>query len=193
VIGFGTNRGANEDAVLLKRMQGGDEEAFVTLYRRFQGPVYRFALRMCGSETTAEDVTQEVFLGLIRGLGAFDPGRGTLGAYLYGAARRQVFRQLGANPNEVPLEESDDGPVVASAAPSALAGLERREAVERVRQALAAIPAHYREAVVLCDLEEMPYAEAAAILGCAVGTVRSRLNRARAMLLERLSAERAVA
>ena len=193
MIGSSSSKAAREDAVLLKRMQGGDEEAFVTLYRRFQGPVYRFALRMCGTEATAEDVTQEVFLGLIRGLGNFDPNRGTLGSYLYGAARRQVFRYLGANPHEEPLDDFADGPVVASGAPAVWEALERREMVERIRQALAAIPAHYREAVVLCDLEEMPYLEAASILGCPVGTVRSRLNRARAMLLERLNVERAVA
>jgi RNA polymerase sigma-70 factor (ECF subfamily) len=69
-----------------------------------------------------------------------------------------------------------------------LADLTRNETVERIRQAVLALPASFREVVVLCDLHEMTYSEVAAALGCAVGTVRSRLHRARAMLLVKLKA-----
>ena len=76
--------------------------------------------------------------------------------------------------------------VIADADP--LADLTRNEMVETVRAAVLALPAHYREVVVLCDLHEMSYQEAASVIGCAVGTVRSRLHRARALLVEKLRA-----
>ena len=69
-----------------------------------------------------------------------------------------------------------------------LSDLLRSEMIESVRQAVLALPSHYREVVVLCDLHEMSYLEAAAALSCAVGTVRSRLHRARSLLIERLRA-----
>jgi RNA polymerase sigma-70 factor, ECF subfamily len=69
-----------------------------------------------------------------------------------------------------------------------LADLTRSEMIESVRQAVMALPAHYREVVVLCDLHEMSYAEAAQVLSCAVGTIRSRLHRARYLLIEKLRA-----
>ncbi|HEV2762794.1 MAG TPA: sigma factor, partial [Pyrinomonadaceae bacterium] len=75
------------DLDLLRRLRGGDEEAFVALYWRRQGGVYRFALQMCGSEAVAEDVVQEVFVALMQDSGNFDPERGSLAAYLYGMAR----------------------------------------------------------------------------------------------------------
>jgi RNA polymerase sigma-70 factor (ECF subfamily) len=69
-----------------------------------------------------------------------------------------------------------------------LADLTRDEMVEAVRRAVLALPAHYREVVLLCYLHELSYAEAADVIGCELGTVRSRLHRARALLAERLDA-----
>jgi RNA polymerase sigma-70 factor (ECF subfamily) len=71
-----------------------------------------------------------------------------------------------------------------------LGDLTRNETIESIRQAVLALPSNFREVVVLCDLHEMSYNEAASALGCAVGTVRSRLHRARAMLLEKLKAKK---
>jgi RNA polymerase sigma-70 factor, ECF subfamily len=179
------------DAQLLGRMLAGDEEAFVTLYRRRQGGVYRFALQMCGSAAVAEDVTQEVFIVLMRDGRNFDPSRGSLAAFLYGVARNHVLRVFDRERALVQFDgddpESDHAPhesLVAHDDP--LGDLTRGETVERVRQAVLALPPHYREAVVLCDLHEVSYAEAAGALGVAVGTVRSRLHRGRAMLVEKL-------
>ena len=175
--------GGTDDAAWAARMRAGDEAAFSALYHRHAGPLYRFALRMCGQETVAEDAVQEAFLALIRGGGGgFDASRGSLGAYLYGIVRRQVYRCLGAAPETEPLEDD----VAQEFEGDPLEGLTRREQVDQVRQALQGLPPHYREVVVLCDLEEASYADAADRLGCAVGTVRSRLSRARAMLWERL-------
>jgi RNA polymerase sigma-70 factor (ECF subfamily) len=182
------------DDELLRMMRAGDESAFVALYRRKQGVIYRFALRMSGSESVAEDVTQEVFLHLMRG-GNFDGERGSLQSYLFGIARNQVLRRLERDRTfklvsldgngkdygtELPLIES------LTIVGDPLGDLTRRETIESVRQAVLALPPHYREVVVLCDLHEMSYQEAADILDCAIGTVRSRLHRARAILVERL-------
>ena len=177
------------DHDLLKRALGGDEAAFTTLYRRRQACVYRFALQMSGSPSVAEEVTQEVFLTVIRDASRFDPQRGSLLAYLYGIARNHVLRGLERERSHVQFEDDadcDGSPWTARE--DTLGDLTRGETIESVRQAVLALPANFREVVVLCDLHEMSYVEAAAVLGCVVGTVRSRLHRARGMLLEKLKA-----
>lgn len=179
------------DDALLRQMLAGDEDAFVTLYRRRQGGVYRFALQMCGSESIAEDVTQEVFMVLMREAGRYDTSRGSVAAYLYGIARNHVLRHLHRDRNSVQMtdeSEEDGASLVAQlvAQDDPLGDLTRSETIESVRQAVLGLPAHYREVVVLCELQEMSYAEAALVLDCAVGTIRSRLHRARALLLNKL-------
>jgi len=183
---------ADTDQDLLIRLRSGDEQAFVTLYRRRQGAIFRFALHMSGSAATAEDVTQEVFLALLRKECGFDPARGTLSGYLFGIARKLVLRQLERGRADVPLEsEADEASVPELAVDhDVLGALTQREGIEALRRAVLTLPRRYREVVVLCDLEEIDYAEAAEILGCPIGTVRSRLHRARALLLEKLTLER---
>jgi len=176
----------HDEATLVSRLRTGDEAAFAVVFQLHKGPVYRYALRMSGCPQTADDVTQEVFLALIRGVGTFDPARGSLLAYLLGAARRQVYRRLDT-PASLEDPISTDDPVADS---DPLAGLLREEQVALLRQALATLPPHYRETIVLCDLEELDYADAAQALGCPIGTVRSRLNRAKNLLWERLNAMR---
>jgi RNA polymerase sigma-70 factor (ECF subfamily) len=180
------------DDELLRLSTAGDEEAFVALYRRRQGGVYRFALQMSGSQTIAEDVTQEVFMVLMRESHGYDAMKGSLSAYLYGIARNHVLRCLERNRPFVPMAaddseeatETSNAQLVAQDDP--LGELTRNETIASVRQAILALPAHYREVVVLCDLHEMSYADAAVVLRCAVGTVRSRLHRGRALLVEKL-------
>lgn len=179
------------DEDLVRRMLAGDEEAFTELYRRRQAGIYRFALHMSGSEAIAEDVTQEVFLTLIRDAARYDPARGSLSAFLYGVARNFVLRCLELGRSGVPLEEEQEA-VQRTGGCDPLGDLTRSETIDLVRQAVLALPAHYREAVVLCDLQEMDYLDAAAVLGCSVGTVRSRLHRARALLVRKLRAARCV-
>ena len=171
------------DDSLLRLASDGREDAFVELYRRRQGQIYKFALHMCGSAPVAEEVTQEVFMSVIRNANGFDPGRGSVAAYLYGIARNHVLRALERDRAYVPME---DDVVVISGAETPLGDLTRTETIESVRQAVLSLPGNYREVVVLCDLQEMNYAEAAAMLDVPVGTVRSRLSRARAMLVEKL-------
>ncbi|HEV2491672.1 MAG TPA: sigma-70 family RNA polymerase sigma factor [Terriglobia bacterium] len=175
---------------LIERIRTGDEEAFIQLYRQRQGAIYRFALQMSGSESLAEDVTQEVFLALMREAGHFDSTRGSLAAYLYGIARNLVADHLRRRQMDSPLaqdeSEASNAPPIVRAANDPLAEMTRREAVESLRQAVLALPEHYREVVVLCELHEMDYERAAKVLGCAVGTVRSRLHRARELLAKKL-------
>jgi RNA polymerase sigma-70 factor (ECF subfamily) len=182
------------DLDLLRLMMTGDEDAFTMLYRRRQGGVYRFALQMSGSQTVAEDVTQEVFIVLMREPGRFDPDRGSLAAYLYGIARNHVLRRFDQDRLFVQFADSPEdteGTCVAMIAEGdPLGDLTRNEMIEELRHSILGLPAHYREALVLCELHEMSYAEAAGVIGCAVGTVRSRLHRARALLVERLRATR---
>lgn len=177
------------DAELLARSNNGDEAAFLLLYRRTQGPVFRFAMQMSGSRTIAEDVTQEVFLALARGGSRFDPAKGSLQSYLFGVTRNQVLRRLDKRANLVSIdEERDCGAAAGSfeAAADQHGDLARAQTVDLVRRAVQSLPVNYREVVVLCDLEEVSYEDAAALLDCAIGTIRSRLHRARAMLAERL-------
>ena len=173
---------------MLRRMLGGCAESFAALYDRTQGGVYRFALRMTGSEAFAEDVTQDVFLALMREGCKFDPGRGSVKSYLYGMARHRVLRRLERERAHVAIEE-DEGVAseeLPSAADDPFADLAREEMVSLVRQAVLSLPSHFREVIVLCHLQEMNYAEAAEVLACPLGTVRSRLARARGMLVEKL-------
>jgi RNA polymerase sigma-70 factor (ECF subfamily) len=176
------------DVELLNLARGGHDGAFVALYRMRQGKVYRFSMQMSGSRSIAEDVTQEVFLALMREPGRYDPERGSLEAFLYGVARNHVRRRLGADRRYVAIEDNDDAGDLLDQAQTAdpHADLARAETIESVRRAILSLPEHYREVAVLCDLHEMSYTQASEVLGCAIGTVRSRLHRARKMLLEKL-------
>jgi RNA polymerase sigma-70 factor, ECF subfamily len=170
------------DQELLVRMLSGDEDAFTVLYRRRQGPVYRFALQMTGNVVIAEDVTQEVFMALLTKTAKYDAARGSLSSFLYGVARNLVLRRI-----EKTAEIEDyAGPE------DVLDDLTRRETVEHVRRAVLSLPAVYREAVVLCDLQDTSYEEAALVLDCPIGTVRSRLNRGRSMLAQKLAVRSSV-
>ena len=181
----------SSDGELLERMVAGDEEAFMAIYRRHQSRVYSYALHMSGSPAVAEDVTQEVFMVLVRAPSAHDPVRGTLQAYLLGIARHHVLRGLKGRRSFISVTDLTEGTGTATreeliSADDPLGKCVRQETIERVRAAVLVLPEHYREAVVLCDLNELSYEEAAAAVGCAVGTIRSRLHRGRSILIEKL-------
>ena len=178
------------DDVLLRRAGKGDEEAFTLLYRRHQAALYRFALRMSGNAWAAEEIVQDVFMTLMRDPKKFDPERGTLGAFLYGITRNRVLKHLERSPREISLDErKEDGASLEATlqdfvTPATVA--EKRELIELVWAAVLGLPAEFRETVVLCELEELSYEEAAAMIGCPIGTIRSRLYRGRALLMARL-------
>jgi RNA polymerase sigma-70 factor (ECF subfamily) len=187
-----TNSAQDNDANLLLQIQNGDEQAFLRLYKARQAAIYRFALHMSGSANIAEDITQEVFLVLLRDSRGYDPAKGSLSGYLFGIARKLVLRNLERGRLDTAInDEGDEGQSPEfSMTSDPLAELSHRETIESLRRAVLALPRRYREVVLLCDLEEVDYADAAAVLGCPIGTVRSRLHRARALLLEKLSHER---
>ena len=182
------------DEQLLSNALDGDEDAFTVLYRRRQGPVYRFALHMSGSSQVAEEVTQDVFVFLIQRGADFDPSRGALGAYLFGVARNYVRRALERSYADATLNTSADDEAHALVIEDDPAdGIARRQTSTALWKAVLSLPEHYREVVVLCDLQELTYAQAAEALGCAIGTVRSRLHRAHDMLGKKLQHSAAVA
>jgi len=185
---------ATADAELLRQTRAGAASAFAALYRRHQGPLFRFALLRCGSADTAADIVQETFMGLLTGRFAFDPLRGQLQNFLFGVARLLVLKHEEPRLRHLPLPEPDTDdetePDLASEAAEPLARLLGNEAAEEVRRALALLPPHYRDAVILYEMHDLSYLEIADICQVDIGTVRSRLARGRAALAKRLAAHR---
>lgn len=179
---------AGDDA-LMAAVAAGEADAFAALFRRRQGDVFRFVLHMTGAPATAEDVTQEVFLIVMRDAGRYEPGRSTVAAWLCGIARNCARQRLDRERGQRTLsDEIGAGHAGTALEPDPVGDLARAERVARLRRAVLALPVRYREVLVLCDLQELSYAEAADVLGCVVGTVRSRLHRARGLLAARMTA-----
>jgi RNA polymerase sigma-70 factor, ECF subfamily len=189
----------------MRRLRNGDEAAFSEFYDRHQASIYRFALHMTGRPDVASDVVQETFLTLMRQAGKFDPDKGSPAAFLYGIARNHVRRLYEYEGRFVSISanagDSEDMDLHASSAyqkatehhfnrasesENVLDALDRAQSVALLREAILTLPEHYREPITLCDLEGKSYEETAEFLECPVGTVRSRLNRARSILLEKL-------
>lgn len=166
-------------------MRDGDEAAFNVIYERTHGPVFRFLLSMSADRTAAEEALQETFLELIRHPQGYDPSRGQIRPYLLGVARNKLRRHFSTVRR---VEEIPEDSAAETLDP--FEDLDRAERAAALRLAIDSLPESYRETIVLCDLEELSYEEAAAVLGTAVGTVRSRLHRGRALLTKKLAAER---
>ena len=172
---------------LIARIVQGDRDAFTLLYRRFRPDVYRFAAHICGSTAHAEDVVQDVFIAVIQHASRYRAERSGVLAWLLGIARNHARRRRHERPT-LPLPV-DDGPSVRELTVDAdpVAGIARDRRAAALRQALRELPDRYRDVIVLCDLHDLTYLDAAAALGCAIGTVRSRLHRGRALLGRLLS------
>jgi RNA polymerase sigma-70 factor (ECF subfamily) len=141
--------------------------------------VYRFAWRMSGSPTAADDITQEAFVGLLRYPERFDPGRGTLRAFLLGIARNVALKHWRAEHRFEPL----DGDAV----PGEPLDLERGLIGDVVGRAVGALGPLQREVVILAEYEGLTLAEIATAVDADVGTVKSRLHRARENLRRTLA------
>lgn len=167
---------------LVARIASGDRDAFARLYREYRPDVFRFAAHMCGAPALAEDVVQDVFLAVIHSAARYQPGRSGVKAWLLGIAanhvrrwrHRRIFLPL-------PDETSRDHRSMSIDADPA-AELTRQQHEAAVSRAILALPMRYRAVVVMCDIEELSYEDAASAAGCAIGTVRSRLHRGRALL-----------
>lgn len=180
---------SSSDQELVKLLARGDHPAFEIIYDRCHLPVFRFAMHMSASHEIADEITQETFLFLLRKPSTYAAEKGTLLSFLMGVARNLIRRNRRDTSPDLPLE--DDGieeQITASASPdSPLDHAIRRQSTDALQAALLQVPEAYREVMALCDLQEMSYAEAAAILSIPLGTVRSRLHRGHLALLDQLS------
>ena len=167
------------DEKLVQKARRGDETAFVLLYERHRAPVFRFAYRLLGSGPLAEDITHDCFLGLVKHPERFDPGRATsLRTYLFAAARNLAFKHFRQQDGHLALDDLPEAPLIDQGV-TPLGRLLEEELSGEVRKAIAALPPLQREAVVLFEYEELSLAEIAIIVEADVGTVKSRLYRAR--------------
>jgi RNA polymerase sigma-70 factor, ECF subfamily len=175
---------ADTDVALVQRAAGGDRDAFAAIYERHRTVVYRFARLMSGSDPIAEDVTQEVFVALIRTLPSYEPQRAGLLTYLYGVVRNVTRNRLRRERRFVALDVASGARTPAADDPHDAAS--RVEERTLLRRAILSLPSRYREVVILSDVHGLTYAETARILHVPVGTVRSRLSRGRQMIAGRL-------
>jgi RNA polymerase sigma-70 factor, ECF subfamily len=175
------------DEGLLKSASGGDEAAFLVLYQRHRDAVFRFAYRLTGSVSVAEDVTHDCFLSLIRAPARFDPKRAVkLRTYLYAAARNLALKHLRPSGPSVALDDLTEEP----AGPEVLQPLKQlldEELSVEVRKAVESLPPLQREALILFEYEELSLAEIALVVGVETGVVKSRLHRARRTLRQLLA------
>jgi RNA polymerase sigma-70 factor, ECF subfamily len=170
-------------------------EAFNALYRRHQGPLFRYALLRSGREDVAADTVQDVFLGLMTNTFKFDAARGSLQPFLFGVARNLLLKRDEAARRFVSTTAKDDGDDDAEDFVTDEGTLPEQhvlanEAAEQVRHALMQVAPHYRDVLILYEIHDLSYVEIAHICGIDLGTVRSRLSRARAKLTELLESTR---
>lgn len=190
----------SSDAELAERLRQRDERAFLCLYDLHRSSVFRFLMHMTGSIAAAEELTQEVFVVILDAMsagivGQFDPQKGTLEGYLLGIARnlaraeqRKAHRLVSLdNIIETPewerllntmFQENRNWDVVEM--------ISARSELRVLYRTILELPEHYREAVVLCGLQEKSYRDAALILQCSEGTIASRMNRAKSLLAIKL-------
>jgi len=171
---------SSADAELLDLARRGEEAAFLTLYQRHRDCVFRFTYRMLGSVQLAEDVTHDCFLSLMSKPRLFDPSRSSIRTYLCAAARNLAYRRLRRMGREATVDEMSDTQADERAGPleQVLAG----ELADTVKQAVASLPPLQREAIILFEFEDLSLADIAAVGQTDVGTIKSRLHRARERL-----------
>jgi len=179
-------RAPADEATLVSRLTRGDRQALDQLYRQESGEVYRFALAMCGNPAWSADATQDAFVQLATQPQGFDPAKGVLRAYLCGIVRHKLLARWRDTGAAGPDDDDEDG-AADPAAPSPEALLVRLQSSRALWAAVRELPWPFREALVLVDLQERPYAEAALIAGVELNTLRTRLHRARHRLAQALS------
>jgi RNA polymerase sigma-70 factor (ECF subfamily) len=178
----------DEDSECMARLAAGDSHAVHQLYQRHGRALLRFSSAMCRSRQAAEDMVHDTFVALMRERVSFDPAQGSVFGYLCGVLRHRVSRHFRQQRRWVTLDTDDDAsPAHAVDVAGPADEIARSEMTAAFRRAMLELPLQHREVIALCDLEELSYAAVACILDCPVGTVRSRLHRARALLTIRLA------
>jgi len=177
-----------DDEEIMTRLAAGDPAALRELYERHGRALLRFSAAMCRSRQSAEDLVHDTFVALLRGPSLFDPAQGSVFGYLCGVLRHRISRHYRQQKRWVALDSSDEAPVTLDReSPGPADEIARSQVTAAFRRALLELPLQHREIIALCDLEELPYQTVAGILDCPIGTVRSRLHRARALLTLRLA------
>ncbi|HKZ03454.1 MAG TPA: RNA polymerase sigma factor [Pyrinomonadaceae bacterium] len=169
---------STKDQVLLAKAAGGDQAAFMELYRDYRMPVFRFAYRLLGSVELAEDVTHDCFLSLIRRPGDFNPSRASLRTYLLAAARNLALKHFRSSGREAALDDSIEEPA-SPRRDQPLGRLLEKELASKVKEAILSLPPLQREALILFEYEGLSLNEIAGVVGTDVGAVKARLFRAR--------------
>lgn len=174
---------AQRERDLVLRHRRGDETAFEEFYSQFSGLVYNLTYRQCGSAERAQDLTQEVFLRIFKSLGRFR-GKSSLKTWTYRVCLNHCRSKLGRRRIPTNSLTYEDGSLrdVEDERPGPAEKLMSVDAARRIDAALPELEEHYREAVILRDIEELPYQEIAEVLGVPLGTVRSRIARGRDQL-----------
>lgn len=184
----------SSDIDLVRRAQEEDESAFEQLVDKYKKKVYYIAYQMTGNHTDADDVAQETFLRAYRGIRDFK-GDSNFYTWLYrilinccmDCLRKRRKRAGDLELNEaIDLSERAQAAVLPMSGESALLSAERNELKNAIREALSALSPKHRMAVVLHDMDGMPHDAIAQIMGCSVGTVRSRLHYARLKMQQKL-------
>jgi len=177
-----------DDVKQMARLAAGDPGALRELYERHGRALLRFSAAMCRSRQAAEDLVHDTFVALLRGPGLFDPAQGSVFTYLCGVLRHRINRHYRQQKRWVALDAGDDAARIGNQhSPGPVDEIARSQVTAAFRGALLELPLQHREVIALCDLEELPYQTVALILDCPIGTVRSRLHRARALLTLRLA------
>lgn len=180
---------AETDAQLAQRIAKGDRQALARLYARDSAAVYRYGLALCGNPAWAADAMQEAFMQFIQQSKGYAGERGSLGGYLCGIARHLLLAQLREPKVPEPLDNAADAlpPGIADPADGPLELLVARQNTEALLAAVRQLPLPFREALILVDLQEYDYAQAAQISGAPLNTLRTRLFRARKQLAQLLA------
>lgn len=180
------------DSELLRRCRGGDDEAWTELVRRHTRKVFSIAYRFCGRVEEAEDLTQEIFVKVYQRLDRYQSADGAFGAWLSAVSRNHAIDHYRRG-REERLHQIDaplDLERLATSGAGQQKRLERQERVDFVRRGIRALPRDLREPLILCDLQGLSYDEIAQQLSVPLGTVKSRINRARVELARRLRQRR---
>jgi len=167
---------------LIDAARRGREAAFLQLFEEHHLPLYRFAYRLTGSASDAEDVVQECFMELLRPACSYDPGRTSLRTYLFGVVRNQSLKR---RRRSVPSPGEAAEPRAEGSPESRVLHTELEDVVAR---AVMQLPETQKEVLILAHYEQMPLAEIARVMALDLGAVKSRLQRARAALKETLAA-----
>lgn len=160
------------------------------LYKRHGAMVYRFTLGMSGDVSIAEEITQEVFLAFFRQPHQFDAQRSAFSTWLCGIARRQLWKRMEREESFIEMDGFEEQ-IDEESPLDPYELLNRKDAIDAVRAGIDQLPLWLKEVVILCELEELTYPQVSLILGVPIGTVRSRLHRAKARLATLLCPETA--